>query len=85
MNTLLTLGIFGLALLPNGGENTELATPFRVKAEDSFIDVEGGHAAHEEHFGVKDRFQELYEELCPMPPERFYHGCVWACLRKPWS
>jgi hypothetical protein len=32
-------------LLPHGGENAELAAPFRVKAGESFIDVEVGHAA----------------------------------------
>ena len=45
MNTSLTLGIISLALLPSGEENAELATPFRVKAGESFIDVEVGHAA----------------------------------------
>ena len=45
MNTPLTLGLIGLALLPSGEENSELATPFRVKAGESFIDVEVGHAA----------------------------------------
>ena len=45
MNTPITLGLIGLALLPSGEENSELATPFRVKAGESFIDVEVGHAA----------------------------------------
>ena len=45
MNAALSLGFIGLVLLPHGGENAELAAPFRVKAGESFIDVEVGHAA----------------------------------------
>ena len=45
MNTSLTLGIIGLTLLPSGEGNTELATPFRVKVGEAFIDVKIGHAA----------------------------------------
>ncbi len=45
MNASLSLGFIGLVLLPHGGENAELAAPFRVKAGESFIDVEVGHAA----------------------------------------
>ena len=45
MNASLSLGLIGLVLLPHGGENAELAAPFRVRAGESFIDVEVGHAA----------------------------------------